>query len=211
MFFCPSFSKNSPNKIGVGIDVVYGKHTLVQRLDDFHVAIADEPIDAKVDGTKIFVVRVENVGSDNYYNMMVGFTSLQTFDSNKKPVIASDGFTACGFSMLDGNLQFPALFGNRPHSPIRQSQNIIDSEISRKSKEIIVILETRNNGKNKEIRFLCDGNKTKSSDVSEYLKGDLLFPAICLGSEKQQVTTIPIDQIKKRTPEINRLILKLQK
>jgi hypothetical protein len=37
--------------------------------------------------------------------------------------------------------------------------------------------------------------------------GDLLFPAIALSEKNQQVTTIPIDQIKIRTPVVERLIL----
>jgi hypothetical protein len=71
--------------------------------------------------------------------------------------------------------------------------------------EIIVILTISNNGKKKEIRLLCDGKESESSDVSEILKGDVLFPAIALWTENQQVTTIPIDQIKTRTPEIENL------
>jgi hypothetical protein len=37
-----------------------------------------------------------------------------------------------------------------------------------------------------------------------------LFPAIVLGDKDQQITTIPIDQIKTRTPEIEDLIKEYQ-
>ncbi len=37
-----------------------------------------------------------------------------------------------------------------------------------------------------------------------------MFPAISLLCENQQITTIPIDQIKKRTPEIKNLIKEYQ-
>ncbi len=80
----------------------------------------------------------------------------------------------------------------------------------KKAKEIIVILEISNNGKKKEIRFLVDGNESKSTDVSEHLNGDRLFPALCLGIKDQQITTIPIDQIKTRNPEIENLIKEYQ-
>jgi hypothetical protein len=54
-FILPSFSKDTPNKIGIGIDVS-GKNTLIFKTshNGFRVAIADEPIDAKVDGKKMF-------------------------------------------------------------------------------------------------------------------------------------------------------------
>ncbi len=94
--------------------------------------------------------------------------------------------------------------------PVDNYHNIIDREISEKAKEIIVILTISNNGKKKEIRFLCDGNESKSSDVSKKLKGDRLFPAIALSWKNQQVTTIPIDEIKTRTPEIENLIKECQ-
>jgi hypothetical protein len=50
--------------------------------NDWRFAIADEPIDAKVDGKKMFCVRVDNAG--DYSQLMIGFTSLETFDTNKK-------------------------------------------------------------------------------------------------------------------------------
>jgi hypothetical protein len=68
--------------------------------------------------------------------------------------------------------------------PVGNGHNIIAQKISKKSKEIIVILTISNNGNEKEIRFLFDGNDSESSDVSEYLKGDRLFPAICLSEKK---------------------------
>jgi hypothetical protein len=96
---------------------------------------------------------------------------------------------------------------------IIQSTNITTSSTvksPKKTKEIIVVLTISNNGATKEIRFLCDGNETKSTNVSEYLTGDWLFPAISLVNVKQQITTIPIDQIKTRTPEIENLVKEYQ-
>ncbi len=58
----PSFSKNTPNKIGNGIKVS-GKNTLIKTETRWRVAIADEPIDAKIDGKKFFCVRVDNAGA----------------------------------------------------------------------------------------------------------------------------------------------------
>ncbi len=94
--------------------------------------------------------------------------------------------------------------------PVGKSHSIIDREISKKAKELIVILTISNNGAKKEIRFLCDGKESKSSDVTAILKGDRLFPAICMGGANRQVTTIPIDQIKIRTAEIENLIKEQQ-
>jgi hypothetical protein len=194
----PSFSKDTPNKIGKGINVS-GKNTLIKTEENGHrAAIADEPIDATVDGKKMFCVRVDNAGSDS--SIMFGFTAMETFDSNKNASFSDDGFTGCGIHLYFGTLCYP----------VNKWNNIIDSGISEKAKEIIVILTISDNGKKKEIRFLCDGKESKTTDVSEILKGDVVFPAICLCDQKQQVTTIPIDQIKTRTPEIENLIKECQ-
>ncbi len=189
-----TFSKDLPNKIGRGIKAS-GKNALIKTNDGWRVAIAEESIDAKVNGKKMFCVRVDAGG----LYMMVGFTPRETFDSKKEAFFGDNGFTGCGIYFFDGNLLYPV---NKRH-------NIIDRDIS-KAKEIIVILTISNNGKKKKIRFLCDGNESESSDVSEYLKEDFLFPAICLYTVGQQITTIPIDQIKTRTPEIENLIKEYQ-
>jgi hypothetical protein len=195
----PSFAKDIPNKIGSEIEVS-GKNTLIKTEKNNHwrVAIADNPIDAKVDGKKFFCVRVDNSGALS--NMMIGFTPMETFDSKEDACFGCNGFTGCGISLYDGHLWYP----------IDKHHNIIDREISKYAEEIIVILTISNNGKKKEIRFLCDGKESKSFDVSEHLNGDFLFPAICMLDIFQQITTIPIDQIQTRTPEIDNLIKEYQ-
>ncbi len=52
----PSFAKDISYKVGSGIEVS-GKNTLIKTENNNHwrIAIADEPIDAKVDGKKFFV------------------------------------------------------------------------------------------------------------------------------------------------------------
>ncbi len=193
----PSFSPNIPNKIGKNI-TVSGRNTLIRTVqENWSFAISDEPFDAKVDGKKLFCVRVDNAGPYSY--IMIGFTPMETFDSTKESGFGKNGFTGCGISLYDGNVWYP----------VQKHHDFIDNKFSRKAKEIIVILTISNNGAKKEIKFLCDGNESKSSDVSEHLQGDFLFPAICLG-EKNQVTTIPIDQIKTRTPEIENFIKEYQ-
>jgi hypothetical protein len=230
----PPFSKNTPNKIGDGIAVA-GKNTLIKRtryaFGDWRAAISDEPIDATVDGKKMFCVHVDNAGNhSSRMMMMVGFTSIEKFDSTRAAWFGNNGFTGTLLRFDDGSLccsnrgyhtfdsSKSAFFGRSGFAGMARYlyngvlclndkfHDIIDKEISSKATEIIVILTISNNGTKKEIRFLCDGKESKSTDVSEYLIGDFLFPAICLADVNQQVTTIPIDQIKKRTPEIENLI-----
>jgi hypothetical protein len=196
-FIVPPFSKNIPNKIGEGINVS-GKNTLIKTDTTYRAAIADEPIEAKVDGKKMFCVRVND--SEANSDMMIGFTTMETFDSNKSALFGWNGFSGCGMVLETGCLRYQ----------VNKCHKIINEEISSKSKEIIVILTISNSGKKKEIRFLCDGNETKSTVVSEFFDGDPLFPAICLSDKNQQITTIPIDQIKIRTPEIENLIKEYQ-
>jgi hypothetical protein len=193
----PVFTKDIPHKISNKINVS-GKNTLIKTCSREHVAIADGAFDAKVDGKKIFCARVDYAGS--YLNVRIGFTPMEAFDSTTEAWFGGNGFTACGMDLFGGYLRYP----------VNEGHNIIDWNICDKAKEIIVILTISNNGKKKEIRFLVDGNESKSSDVSEFLKGDFLFPAIGLASENQQITTIPIDQITKRTPEIENLMKEYQ-
>jgi hypothetical protein len=96
----PSFSKHIPNKIGNGIDVS-GKNTLIKTENGiWRHAIADEPINAKVDGKQMFCVRVENV-FDSW--MMIGFTPMETFDSTKDAYFGINSFTGCGLHLYTGN------------------------------------------------------------------------------------------------------------
>jgi hypothetical protein len=191
----PSFSKSTPNKISDFINVS-GKNILIKTENNggHRVAIADDPIDAKVDGKKLFCVRVDHTRA--YSQLMIGFTPMETFDSTKSTGFGSNRFTGCGILLCNGNLYYA----------VGKYHNIIDKEISQNAKELIVILSISNNGKKKEIRFLCDGKESKCSDVSKYLKEDQLFPAICLWEKNQQVTAIPIDQIENKTPAVERLI-----
>jgi hypothetical protein len=196
-FIVPTFNKNTLNKIGKLINVS-GKNTLVKTQNRWSAAIAEESIDANVDGRHLFCARVDNAGE--YLGMMFGFTPLETFDSTKEAHFGCIGFTGAGINSYNGCLRYP----------VDKRHIIIDDKISEKAKEFISILTISNNGNKMEIRFLCDGNESKSCGVSEYLNGDRLFPAMCLYAENQQVTTIPIDQIKNRTPEIEELIKEYQ-
>jgi hypothetical protein len=201
-FILPSFSEDTDDKIGKDIDVS-GRNTLIKTDYGWRVAIAEEPIDATVDGTKLFCVRVDKTVLD--LHISIGFTPMETFDSTEDTFFgdASFGdrfFTGCGMYTYYGDLEYS----------VDDGHNIIDRRISSKAKEIIVILTISNNGTKKEIQFLVDGVESESSDVSEYLEGDRLFPAISLYYLNQQVTTIPIDEIKTRTPEIVNLIKEYQ-
>jgi hypothetical protein len=188
----PSFSIDTPNKIGDEIKVS-GKNTLIKIGYLYSVGIADDPIDAKIDGKKFFCVRVDNAVDSL---IMIGFTPMETFDSMEEVFFGHNGFNGCGMDLYGGNLWYP----------VNEYHKIIDDKISQKAREIIVILTVSNNGQKKEIRFLCDGKESRSSDVSKHLQGDRLFPAISLYAANQQITTIPIDQIKKRTPAVVRLL-----
>jgi hypothetical protein len=193
----PSFSENIPNKIGHSIKVS-GKRTLIPSEYRQRVAIADEPFDTKVDGKKMFCVRVDNTESSTY--IMMGFTPMETFDSNSSAYFGFSLFLGVGINSNSGHLQYP----------VSNDHSIIDTEISQKAKEIVAILTVSENRRRKDLRFLCDGKESKSTDVSEYLKGDRCFAAICVSSPTRYVTAISIDQIQTRTTEIENLILEHQ-
>jgi hypothetical protein len=102
----PTFSKLILNKVGDGIDV-FAKNTLTKTDHSWRVAIANEPIDAKVDGKKFFCVRVDDSGV--YSSMMIGFTPMETFDSTKEAWFGSNDFTGCGMNLNGGSLRSSTL------------------------------------------------------------------------------------------------------
>ena len=60
----------------------------------WHHAIADKPIDAKVDGTKTFCVRVDEAKSNPA--LMIGCTPLETFNANDPASFGNRGFDGFG-------------------------------------------------------------------------------------------------------------------
>jgi hypothetical protein len=161
----PTFSEVTPNKIAKGIKVS-GKNTLTETVSEgWRFAIADKPVDARVDGKKIFCVRVESLDNTVF---MIGFTPLETFNSSEQTYFGLNNFDGVGLAAYSGVL----------FCSFEIQQKIIDGKISGTAQEIIVILDVSYDGATKEIRFLCDGHESESSDVSEFLKGDLMFPAV---------------------------------
>jgi hypothetical protein len=101
----PSFSPNIPNKIGDGIEVS-GKNTLIMHgRFTWRAAIAVEPIDARVNGKKMFCVRVDNAGE--YSAAMIGLTPRETFDSTKNAWFGGNGFSGVGLHLNSGHLYYP--------------------------------------------------------------------------------------------------------
>jgi hypothetical protein len=208
----PSFCENTLNKRS-GIEVLNGNTLFSRSVATFapgnivRGAIADDPIDAKADGKKIFCARVDmleksiaakmacRANEHRNSELIIGLTPLEVFDASNE-----NCFAVCGLNKNSGFF----------HLPRERYHKIIDMETVQAAQEIVVILNISNNGEKKEIRFLCDGSESKTEDVSEYLKGDLLFPAFILAARNQQITTISIDQIQKRTPEIDELINELE-
>jgi hypothetical protein len=194
-FIHPSFSKETPNKLGNGFEVCENHHhTLIKTESNWwRVAIAQESIDAKTDGKKIFCVRVDNAGDSS---LMFGFTPLETFGSERLANFAWNNFDSCGLHIATGFLFYPRT----------KLQKVIDFEISRSAKEFVIILTISNNGKKKEMQFICDGIESKSSDVTKILKGDRFFPAVSSAFQQQQITTITLNQLEIRTSVVERLL-----
>ncbi len=107
----PSFSPNIPNKIRKGIEVS-GRNTLIKTGHNWCLAIADEPIDVKVDGKKMFCVRVDNAA--RYLRMAFGFTSMETFGTNKYAYFGHNiSQTSDVSEILKGDCLFPAIILTR--------------------------------------------------------------------------------------------------
>ncbi len=119
-FVLPSFSKDTPNKIGNGIDVS-GKNTLIMKGKYWRTAIADEPIDAKSDGKKTFCVRVDNAGAGSF--IVIGFTPMETFDSKKSARFGDNFFDGCGIFLNNGDLYYPVDNPSTIKSPKKQKRS----------------------------------------------------------------------------------------
>ncbi len=196
-FNLATFSKDTPNKISDEI-IVARNHTLTKIDSNYWSrAVADEPFDAKVGGKKIFCVHVHDLQNSD---LMIGFTASEALDVKKYGFFGQNTFSGAGLDLQNGELLYTGSMSHR----------IIDRDITRNTSEIIAILTVSQNGNKKEIRFLCDGHETKLADVSAFLEGDAFFAAVCMIEKSQKVTTIPIDQIKTRTPEIENLINEYQ-
>jgi hypothetical protein len=138
-FLPGSFSMNTPNKIGDGIDVP-AANSLKRTLDGtrYRVAIANEAIDAKIDAKKVLCLRVDNLIDARIH---IGFTLTETFDSNAEGYFGLENFTGAGLNLSSGNLTFP----------IQNTSKIMNEDLSKTAKEIIVILTISNNGAKKEV------------------------------------------------------------
>jgi hypothetical protein len=179
-------------KLGIGIDL-WSPHNLEKMNSGWRPAIADDPIDAGVDGKKIFCVQIQKMVEAE---MMFGFTPTHRIDEWATLCLGTAGLPGVGLFLYNGTLCYP----------FDQQKVIIDRNVSQKAKEVITILTVSNNGKKKEIQFIVNGVESKSTDVSQYLKENRLFPTLCLSFRPDRVLTIPIDQVKIRTPAVEKLI-----
>jgi hypothetical protein len=195
-FPVPTFNKNIKNKISDDIEVS-GKNTLIKKRDEllrisWSPAIAEVGFSSSVDGERVVCLRVQGF----FPWIRIGFTSNETFDL--KSCLA-------GFS-LD-------LFYGRLQSTSEASPSIlgvIAPYESYDSQEIILILKTSDNGRKKEIRFLyrrgTTVHTTGAYNVSSCLPGDECFLAIWFSNYNVQITTITIEEIEIRNPEIELFI-----
>jgi hypothetical protein len=194
-----TFSQDTPNKISEKITVV-GTNSLIKKDDGWRVAIADQRIDPTDESKFIFCIRVDREGFAyvGHAHIMCGFTPLESFDSSKQACFGlSFGFPGVGLCLSNGAVHLTVRATNEEIDSQKENPQVIDKELSKHAKEVVVILETGNYGLKKDICFLCDGNESKSTDVAKFLRENQLFPAISLFFKTQQVTAIPIDQIKK--------------
>jgi hypothetical protein len=203
-FILVSFNSTIPDKIGNGINVI--NPNKLRKMNEGYMmwrfAIAEHDVDATVDGEKIFCVRLDD-SQDGM--LMIGFMPQETFDKKSEAHFGGWGFGGCGLAFRDGQLYYPE-HRSRP----RKSHEVIDDTVAMNTEELVVILTVSDGGKKKTIRFLCDGKESETTEVSEILNADRVFPAFCFLQRMQTITTIEIDQIKTRTPEIDRLIQEYQ-
>ena len=183
-FLVRTFNKNPTTKPGENI--------LIKKDDVWRAAIADNPVETMTDGKQVFCVRVDtSINAE----IMIGFTPIESFESNKATWFGHNGFVGAGICLNTGNV----------HYPLNKNHNIVDENISSKAKEAIAILWITDSGKTKKIQFIFDGHPSAIADVSDALKGDRLYPAIC-SVGVCHLTLLPIEQVKTRTEVINSLM-----
>src|SRR3989338_7313916 len=188
-FLIPDFDKNIPNKINENVEVKLKNTLTIESAPDWHSAIATNGFPSKKDGVYVYVARVDNI-REGY--KCVGFTDMVTYDSTKSGTPGGD-MSGTSLSCYLGN-RFPGAVKYLPY------------EITRKAKEIISILIISNNGTKKEVQWIVDGNEGPVQDCTKEQKGfgncNDFFPCVSFGDGGMQVTMIPFDQVKSRSPKI---------
>ena len=187
-FFVPDFSKNIPNKVGRNLEVK-SKNTLSSRNYGFLPAIAVNGFPSKKDGVYVYVTKIDDNRDRGLY---VGFTDMRTYDST---IYGTPGDEISGTSLNCGS-------GNRLPGPVEYLPYA-----SKAKREVISILIISNKGTKKEVQWILDGTEGPVQDCTKCLgNGDEIFPCISFASQGQQVTTIPFDQVKSRSPKIDQLM-----
>lgn len=200
-FLFPSFNKCEEGKVNNDIDVP-SEHVLVKSANCNPVpAIASEGFPSNRNGTYVFVTRVEKAGKTD-----IGFTSTKTLDSRVTCAAPSCG-GMCGSCLFTGG----KLFGGAGDSSTEWSKVYFPSSITLKAKEIIAILTISENGRTKEIQFICDGNdgaavELANTDFENENGGSQIFPTVSIYNKRQKLSMIPFNQVKFRSPRIDELM-----
>src|SRR3989338_2100903 len=197
-FLVSDFDDKMPNKINNNVSVESKNSLSVTSAPLPLPAIATNGFPLNKDGVYVYVTRIDNIGSGHLF---VGFTDKATYDSTKSGA-PGDEWAGHGFS---GTSLF-CFYGKRYPGRV----HYLDRNITADSKEIISILTISNNGTKKEVQWIVDGNEGPVQDCMNDKKGfgngDEIFPCLSLRSDDQQVTTIPFDQVKSRSPKIEQLL-----
>lgn len=197
-YIVPTFNKSTPNKLHKDL-VVTDQNTVSRPTGNSWEAIsaiATEFIPGTVDGEYIFAVRIDDIGNAG---IMIGVTSMHTFDSNKPSCPGWNGMTGCALDLYTGNY----VPGDK--------RNLIDPKITSNAKKVIVVVTVSPGiifGHNIFIRYSVDGNFSANINCTEHCGGKKIFPLICLFEENQQFATIPIDEITIRNDEVRKLVEK---
>ena len=186
-FLVPDFDKNVPNKIYQEIEVK-SKNTLSLKSREWTSVIASNGFPSKKDGVYVYVTRIDE--SENGV-LTLGFTDSATYDS------MTDVFPDGTSLYCSGGFRFPGRIDYLPE------------DITAEAKEIISILIISNDGAKKEVQWIVDGNEGPVHDCTTekngFGNGREIFPCVSFASAGQ-VTTIPFDQVKSRSPKIDQLM-----
>src|SRR3989338_8172453 len=193
-FLVPDFDSNILNKINQNVEVTSKNVLSIKEASDWYSAIATNGFPSKKDGVYVYVTRIDNIGNAS---LNVGFTDMATYDSTK------DGAPGHKFSGTSLN----CFTGNRWPGYVNY---LLSINITRKAKEIISILTISNNGTKKAVQWIVDGNEGLvvecTNEEKGFGNGDEIFPCVSFGAKGQQVTMIPLDQGKSRSPKIDQLM-----
>lgn len=190
---------------------------VVSKENDGAPAIASQGFPSNQNGTHALAVRIENmIGAAD---IMIGLTSTEKISAKgKKSPSAFPGGVGdiCGCCLW---LHTGDLHGGNGDNEQGWKRPYLSPKITQKAKEVVLLLTISNNKNNKKevkrsVQFIVDGFEGPEWELApdvfddEKYGGNEIFATVSLAYKGQLVEYIPVNQVRFRSPKLDRVTLR---